>query len=309
MAGIWLLFLADRSHDVYSQSIGASIGAPPSMNSRGTYNGGVSANDMTVTLSSILSLGWSVTVQAGGPFTNGSNTIPLSDFMLKISGGTPTAPSGLGAAMTYFSPATTAQTILSGLISLLQGETLTFSYEFTGGTAFLVPAGTYSTTLTFKYLNAGGIVQASAPLTVSIIIASAMDIELSNSNSATMLFNSVSAYTSPSPLVQSRALNVFSSSGSSVSVEATGGNLSNGAGAGIPVGNFTMGATPDPAAAGVSGSAITLSGTASGTIVRMTAGNLGQTFDLTFGILATSVLLGLPAATYATNLTLTVTAP
>jgi hypothetical protein len=290
-----------------AQSMTSSIGAALNMNSRSAYNSGLSATNMTLTLSSLLSLIWRVTVQASGPFTSGSNSIPLNTFSMAVVSGTPTAPSGIGAVTTYFSPTTTAQNILNAnLLSLLQSETLTIGYKFSGGTAYFVPAGTYTTTLTFNYINALGILQATTSLVVSIIITSTINLAINNGGSATMSFSTLRSYTNPTPLVQSQAINVFSTLPYAITVEAST-DLTNGAGATIAVNKFSLGALADPTATGVTGSTVTLSHTTSGTIATSTIASLGQAFDLTFAALAAASLVGNTPSTYSTVLTLTAT--
>jgi hypothetical protein len=295
-------------HRGASQSMTSSIGSPLNMNSRSAYNSGLSATNMTLTITSLLSLIWRVTVQASGPFTSGSNTIPLNTFTMAVVSGTPTAPSGIGAVTTYFSPMTTAQNIVNAnLLSLLQTETLTLGYKFSGGTSYFVPAGTYTTTLTFNYLNALGALQATTSLVVSIIITSAINLTVNNGGSATMNFSTLTSYTNPSPLVQSQAINVFCTLPYTISVQAST-DLTNGAGATIAVNKFSLGALADPSASGVTGSTVTLSHTTSGTIGTSTLASLGQAYDLTFTALAAASLVGSTPSTYSTVLTLTATA-
>lgn len=106
------------------------------------FNNGVSStvnNQLTVTSNRPYDL----SVKTAGDLSDGKNTIPVSNITAQTVG------SGLGTPKTVTSLSTTDQ-VLAAAVPPSMSKTITMQYSTAAkNAAFLVPAATYTTTLTF----------------------------------------------------------------------------------------------------------------------------------------------------------------
>ena len=254
-----------------------------------------------------------VYISTNTDFINGSNSIDNAYVSAQVTTQT-------GFNTTYSSNkvslTTSPQLVFSGTDAAGPTNNITFTYTLTGGTQLLVPAGTYSTTATFKayYYDKNG-VQLVGPAgsttytaTLSIVITGITSLTLSGSaGTASLNFNSASVYNTGASLNQSAALTAFCNQAYHVTVKASQ-NLKYSTYS-ILISNVMVDATPSTGGSGITTPVITLSTTAQ-TLITSTAGSLSQNFDLLYYTSAgNTAFIGMPAGTYTTTLTYTITSP
>lgn len=105
------------------------------------YQNGVSVNHATVKVST-LGLAWSLDVRATDDLYYQTHMIPISGIGLLST--------NLGSQPEIFLKKTN-QTLASGLVTFPFSQNITIRYRALGGTNFLKPGGTYTTTLVFTY--------------------------------------------------------------------------------------------------------------------------------------------------------------
>ena len=285
------------------------------VNTSSIYNSGTSVTvtnqvPIVIQVSNVYSITTYASV-SGNP-ANGSNTIPASNLKMQVTGQT-------GFSNGYTAPqittTTTDQQVFSGNLSNPnhnQTVYLTFTYTLAGGSNLLQPGGTYSATINFTvyaYDNHGNSAgSGTGPASMSIVLSNLSTLTLgSGASTAALNFSSASAYQNGVTLNQSAALGVFCNQSYSISVAASQ-NLKNGTNS-IPISNVTVDATPSTGGTGITTPAKTLS-TSSQTIITATSGTLSQNFDLSYYTSAgNTAFLGMPAGTYTTTLTYTITSP
>ncbi|GAB4015237.1 hypothetical protein [Spirosoma koreense] len=125
-------------------ALGITILSNPglSISSISDYQNGVSINHNTLQLSVSVGLGWSLQVRATDDLRYQNQSIPVSSIAMQSL--------NLGNRPEIFL-STTNQTLASGLASSLLNIVNLIRYRTVGGTAFLKPAGNYTTTLIFSY--------------------------------------------------------------------------------------------------------------------------------------------------------------
>ena len=106
------------------------------------YMNGVSANHSTLRLAISLGVSWSLQVRATGDLQNQVYSIPASAIGIQAV--------NIGSRPEIML-SSTDQMLASGLASSLLNQVTTFRYRAVGGSAFLKPAGNYTTTLIFTY--------------------------------------------------------------------------------------------------------------------------------------------------------------
>jgi hypothetical protein len=279
-------------------------------NSESEYKTGIvlpSANQLTY-LSPLLGLGLIVNVQvsAAGNLictTNPSLSIPIGDIQIQNTGITGASPTTAGSVINLSG---TTQVIGNSLLILLQTATFAFQYSATGGADFLVPAGTYSTTLTYTVTNLG-IIKSSATATLSVTISSINAVSLQGAgNIATLTFSTPANYENGVQITQPAALNIFSTLPYHVSVSAPNLNYMSNT---IPIGNVNINATPSTSNASITTTIASLLSSAQ-TIITSGIPTLSQNFDLLYSTGAgNNAFLNKPAGTYTSTLTYTITSP
>lgn len=310
--GLLLLISFPFSFDAGAQTL---TPAPSiTINTQALFTSGTTAAySGQISFNPVATLGASIAVNASGAsLTSGSNTLPANLFTIQVTGTT-----GLNTSGQTFTPvtlSTTSQTMYSsGLaLSLLGTVTFSLSYKLAGGVSLLVPAGTYTTSLTFTITRLGplgiNLGTATVSTTLTVIVTNVQVLVIQNGGgTASLSYSSASSYTNGVSLTQTSALNAFSNTVYSVYVNASQ-NLKNGINF-IPIGNVTVTPNANPAAAGITTSAVPLS-LSMQKAVAATVPSLSQNFDLLYATPAAgSAFLGMPAGTYTTVLTYTITNP
>jgi hypothetical protein len=254
-------------------------------------------------------------VSVNGDFINGSNSIAASYMSIKS-----TAQTSFDTYNFYQvnSLSTATQLVFSGADNPCNTTNVTFTYTLAGGYQLWVPDGTYSTTITFiTYFwdGSGNPIHgpaatgtASATLSISISNSAFTSITLSGSaGTASLNFNSASVYANGASLTQSAALTAFSFTGYHITVQASQ-NLKYGSNT-IPISNVIIDATPSTGGSGITTPATTLS-TSAQTFITSTSGSFFQNFDLLYYTTAgNTAFLSMPAGTYTTTLTFTISSP
>ncbi len=123
-------------------AIGVTILGNPAMgiSSINDYTNGLSIDHTTLQLSLSLGLSWSIQVRATGDLQNQNYSIPISALGIRALG---------TGNRSEFRLSTTNQTLLSGLVTTLLSLNVPIRYRAVGGTDFLKPGGSYTTTLVF----------------------------------------------------------------------------------------------------------------------------------------------------------------
>lgn len=242
----------------------------------------------------VLSLGGNLTVKAAGNLINGSNSIPISNINLQLTGLRNGGVNiNLLSAIPLVTLSTTPATFYSGLsVSLLSTIYFSFSYQTTGGANFLnKPAGTYSTTLTFAV---GASTLATA--TLSVVINNVGSISASAIN---LDFNTASIYKTGLQSSKVNLINsIFSNQPYKILVKTQTSTFSNGVNT-IPASNIFAAISPaSPIALSTSN---TILAPTSGTIVP-TINTQSQTVDFTTQVL-NSAFINKPPGNYTTVLT------
>ncbi|GAB3921950.1 hypothetical protein [Larkinella terrae] len=106
------------------------------------YQNGVSVDHATVNLSVALGVAWSLQIRALDDLRYQSNSIPVSSIGVQSI--------NLATRPEIFL-STTNQTLSTGLAAALFSRDVTIRYRAVGGTPFLKPGGTYTTTLVISY--------------------------------------------------------------------------------------------------------------------------------------------------------------
>lgn len=124
--------------------IGLTILGSPALgvSSVSDYTNGVTLNHNTLQINISLGLTWSIQVRALDDLRYQSYSIPASSIAVQAT--------GLGSRPEIFL-STTNQTIASGLATSLLSAVLPLRYRAVGGSTFLKPAGSYTTTLLFSF--------------------------------------------------------------------------------------------------------------------------------------------------------------
>lgn len=302
-----ILLLATKG---YAQTVN-----PPTttfnINSPSTFTGGSS-----VTLSnqlsyySVASLLLTLQVKASGDLI-GSNgkTIPISDFKLQTTAITGNVT--LTGSNNLITLSTANQNLSTGInLSALSTVNFSFAYTASGGNDFMLPAGDYTTTVTYTLTNLV-LFSVSAPITLKVTISDVGAITLSGSTTATLTFSSANDYKNGVSLTQPAAINVFSNRNYAISVSSGGPNLTSGSTSDvISVGNVSVLPAASPANGAVTTTPAALSGTPQ-TIVSSSASTASQNYDLKYYTPAATVgnFLNKKAGTYSTTLTYTITQP
>lgn len=106
------------------------------------YRNGVSVNHTTLKVIALLGVVWSLDVRATDNLRYQTNQIPITAIGVQST--------NLGTRPELFL-STTNQTLASGIANLLLNQNVTIRYRAVGGSNFLKPGGTYTTTLVFTY--------------------------------------------------------------------------------------------------------------------------------------------------------------
>lgn len=116
------------------------------------YTSGVTVNQTSaVVLSGTIGVLWGLSVRASGDLQNGSNTIPIGTINMGVQGVSGTGVSVILSQNSSLVLSTANQTLMTGLLSLVElGIRINLRYTASGGSAYLKPAGTYTTTLTYS---------------------------------------------------------------------------------------------------------------------------------------------------------------
>lgn len=124
--------------------IGLTILGSPSLgvSSVSDFTNGVTLNHNTLQINVSLGLTWAIQVRALDDLRYQSYSIPASSIGVQAT--------GLGSRPEIFL-STTNQTIASGLATSLLNGVLPLRYRTIGGSTFLKPAGSYTTTLLFSF--------------------------------------------------------------------------------------------------------------------------------------------------------------
>jgi hypothetical protein len=311
--GLLFVIILCCSNKLQSQS---QLPVNINVNSSSIYNNGTSVTvtnqvPIVIQVSNVYSL--TVFASLSGNPANGSYTIPASNIQMKA-----TSQSGFttGYTATQITLSTSNQQVFSGNLSnpnnSNQTDYLSFTYTLAGGANLLQPGGTYSSTINFTvnaYDNHGNFVASgTGPASMSIFLSNLSTISVaSGASTASLNFNSASAYQNGVSLNQSAALTAFCNQAYHVTVAASQ-NIKNGSNS-IPISNVTLDATPSTGGTGITTPATVLSITAQ-TFITSSSGSLSQNFDLLYYTSAgNTAFLNLPAGTYTTTLTFTITSP
>ncbi|QJD80984.1 hypothetical protein [Spirosoma rhododendri] len=136
---------APPDESAYAASlIGITVLGNPSLtvSSVDGFTNGVTVNHNTLQLNLSLGLTWSLQVRALDDLRYQSYSIPASAIGMQSA--------GLGARPELLLT-TTNQTLASGVATSLLSTALPIRYRTVGGSAFLKPAGSYSTTILFTF--------------------------------------------------------------------------------------------------------------------------------------------------------------
>jgi len=260
-----------------------------------------------LTFGGLLSASTGLNIRAAGNLTSTTGyNIPLSNFSMTLT--TVKIGSSTSNPNNSITLTTTDQTISSGLsVALLSTIRYSFSYRAAGGTGFLVPAGTYSTTITFTSTVAG-LPVGNVTATLSVVVTDLASITLQNGGpTATLTFSNAANYTNGVSLTQTSALNAFSNRSYKIGVQAST-NLLNGLNS-IGIGNIRLQAAANPTNAGITTPQVSLS-LSSQNAVTSGIPSLSQDYNLMYSTAAgNGAFLNQPAGTYTTTLTYTITAP
>lgn len=236
--------------------------------------------------------------------TNPALSIPIGDIQMQVTGISGATPTTAGPVITL---STANQTLASNItVSLLSTAVFTFQYTASGGIDFLMPAGTYSTTLTYTVTNLGA-VKKTFTATLSVTIGSLDVVTLQNGgNTASLAFTTISNYKNGVQLSQPTALNVFSTQPYHITVASP--DLSSGANT-IPISNIHFSAAPSTSNSSITTGPVSLSSSAQ-TIITSSIPTLSQNFDFTYSTTAANTaFLNKPAGTYTSIVTYTITSP
>jgi len=269
-------------------------------------------NQLTINIGAAASMKTYLSINSD--FILGSNSIAASYMAVNATGQT----GFTSYTSNQISLSTTSQQVFYGKDAPGPNNTVSFTYTLSGGPQLWVPNGTYSTTVTFiSYLydpmghqlpGPGGTSSCTATLSISISNSAFTSITLSGSaGTASLNFNSASVYANGASLTQSAALTAYSFSAYHITVQASQ-NLKYGSNT-IPISNVIIDATPSTGGSGITTPATTLS-TSAQTFITSTSGSFFQNFDLLYYTTAgNTAFLTIPAGTYTTTLTFTISSP
>ncbi|GAB4033932.1 hypothetical protein [Spirosoma gilvum] len=136
--------LPEEHFDTSPSVLGITVLGNPGLtfSSVDNYTNGVSANHNTLRLSVSLGLSWTLQIRVTDDLRYQNYSIPASAIGVQMVSLTQRPELFLNTAN---------QTLTSGIATSLLDLLATIRYRATGGSAFLKPGGTYTTTLVFTY--------------------------------------------------------------------------------------------------------------------------------------------------------------